>query len=181
MQYFAYKNKQAMRKITPKDVSKLKESGEALFLDVRTPAEIRREQLDDCTCVPHEKVASCPNLETLDRRKEIVLICGSGKRALLAAEALEKKGFENLSVMEGGVVQWRADGLPLTEGKGAISLERQVRIAAGAMVAVGALLAWTVSPAWIALPAFVGCGLVFAGITDTCGMGMLIARMPWNR
>ena len=45
----------------------------------------------------------------------------------------------------------------------------------------GALLAWLVHPGWLALPAFVGSGLVFAGITDTCGMGMLIARMPWNQ
>ena len=58
---------------------------------------------------------------------------------------------------------------------------RQVRIAAGALVFTGALLAWLVHPGWLALPAFVGSGLVFAGITDTCGMGMLIARMPWNQ
>lgn len=175
-----YKHKQ-MRKITPKDVAKLKESGEALFIDVRTPAEIRQDQLDDCTCVPHEKVASCPNLDVLDRRKEIVLICASGKRAVIAAEALEKKGFKNLTIMEGGVSQWKADGLPVKEGKGAIALERQVRIAAGLLVAVGAALTFFVNPAWLILPAFVGCGLVFAGLTDTCAMGMMIAKMPWNR
>jgi hypothetical protein len=60
-------------------------------------------------------------------------------------------------------------------------LERQVRIAAGSLVLLGALLAWLVHPAFIALSAFVGAGLVFAGLTDTCGMGMLLARMPWNQ
>ena len=99
----------------------------------------------------------------------------------MAAEALEGKGFTNLSVMEGGVNQWKSEGLPVKEGKGVMSLERQVRIAAGALVAIGAALAWSVSPAWVILPGFVGCGLVFAGITDTCGMGMMMAKMPWNK
>jgi hypothetical protein len=62
-----------------------------------------------------------------------------------------------------------------------MSLERQVRIAAGTLVLAGAMLGYFAHPYWIALPAFVGAGLVFAGITDTCGMGMMLARMPWNR
>ena len=75
---------------------------------------------------------------------------------------------------------WEAEGLPLNRGRKMMSLERQVRIAAGALVFTGALLGYFVNPAWIALSGFVGAGLIFAGITDTCGMGMLIARMPWN-
>jgi len=62
-----------------------------------------------------------------------------------------------------------------------MSLERQVRIAAGTMVFAGAILGYFVHPYWIGLSAFVGAGLVFAGITDTCAMGMMIARMPWNQ
>jgi len=72
-------------------------------------------------------------------------------------------------------------GLPVVRGKKAISLERQVRIAAGFLVLLGALLGWLVHPAFIGLSAFIGAGLVFAGVTDTCGMGMLLARMPWNQ
>jgi hypothetical protein len=67
-----------------------------------------------------------------------------------------------------------------------MSLERQVRIAAGSLVASGAALAALApDPLWqkigIGIAAFVGCGLVFAGITDSCAMGMLIAKMPWNQ
>jgi hypothetical protein len=71
--------------------------------------------------------------------------------------------------------------LTVVRGKKAISLERQVRIAAGLLVLVGAALGAFIHPAWIGLAAFVGAGLVFAGVTDTCGMGLLLARMPWNR
>lgn len=72
-------------------------------------------------------------------------------------------------------------GLPIVRGKKAVSLERQVRIAAGSLVLLGVALAWLVDPAFIGLSAFVGAGLIFAGITDRCGMAMLLARMPWNR
>jgi len=170
-----------MRKITPQDVRKLQHSGEALLLDVRTPAEIRQSELEACKCVPHEKVGACPDLDQLPRDREIIIICASGKRATMAAEALEGKGFTNLAIMEGGVNQWKSDGFPVKEGKGVMSLERQVRLAAGALVAIGAALAYFVNPAWILLPGFVGCGLVFAALTDTCAMGMMIAKMPWNR
>ena len=73
-----------------------------------------------------------------------------------------------------------AAGLPVVRGKKAISLERQVRIAAGSLVLVGAIGSLWFSPL-IWLSAFIGAGLVFAGVTDTCGMGLILARMPWNQ
>ena len=91
-------------------------------------------------------------------------------------------GLERAECREGGIEAWIATGHPVRRGeRAAMSLERQVRIAAGTLVALGSTAAWLLDPAWIALPAFVGSGLVFAGITDTCGMGLLLARMPWNR
>ena len=81
----------------------------------------------------------------------------------------------------GGTLAWDAAGLPVVRGKKTILLERQVRIAAGFLVLVGAVLALVVHPYFVGLSAFVGAGLMFAGITDSCGMGMLLAKMPWNR
>lgn len=106
------------------------------------------------------------------------VLCASGKRAGKAAELLEKRGIEAV-VVEGGLGACVASGLK-TEGKKVISLERQVRIAAGAIAATGALLALTVSASFAIVPLFVGCGLVFAGVTDWCGMAMLLAKAPWN-
>jgi hypothetical protein len=73
-------------------------------------------------------------------------------------------------------------GLPVQrDGGKVISMERQVRIAAGGLVLLGVLLAWKVHPAFIGLCSLVGAGLMFAGITDTCGMAMVLGKMPWNR
>ena len=94
---------------------------------------------------------------------------------------LQQAGLQNVINVEGGTQACTRTALPLVRGKKAMSLERQVRIAAGSLVVVGVTLGWFVHPVFFGLSAFVGSGLVFAGITDTCGMGMLLARMPWNR
>jgi hypothetical protein len=84
-------------------------------------------------------------------------------------------------VLDGGVNGWVAAGFPVVRGPGKLSLERQVRIAAGALAAVGGILGAFVNPLFGLLAAFVGGGLVFAGLTDTCGMAMLLAKLPYNR
>jgi rhodanese-related sulfurtransferase len=111
----------------------------------------------------------------------IYLICKSGKRATMAAEKFVAAGFDNVAVITGGTDAWVAAGLPVVRGKGVISLERQVRIAAGLLVLIGVVLGLTVNVWFIGLSAFVGAGLTFAGVTDTCGMAMILARMPWNK
>ena len=110
----------------------------------------------------------------------LYVVCRSGSRGQQACEKFLKAGFTNVVNIEGGTMACVEAGLPVVRGKKAISLERQVRIAAGSLVLLGAGLSF-VHPAFIGLSAFVGAGLVFAGITDTCGMGMILARMPWNQ
>jgi rhodanese-related sulfurtransferase len=107
-------------------------------------------------------------------------VCRSGGRSQQACEKFLKAGFANVVNVEGGTLACENTGLPLVRGKKVISLERQVRIAAGSLVLLGVVLGWLVHPYLVGLSAFVGAGLLFAGLTDTCGMGMLLARMPWN-
>jgi hypothetical protein len=111
----------------------------------------------------------------------LVLVCQSGGRARRAEEALQAAGMANLHVLDGGMAAWVAAGLPVTRRGARMSLERQVRIAAGSMAATGGFLALLVDPLFAAIPAFIGSGLVFAGLTDTCMLGMLLARLPYNR
>jgi len=152
----------------------------ALLLDVRTPAEYEEAHIEGSVLHPLTGL-------DVDRVKSLAgskggcfVICRSGNRAKQAAEMLSSAGVESIHILDGGMQAWESAGLPVTRGSKTMSLERQVRIAAGALVFTGAALGYFVNPAWIGLSAFVGAGLVFAGITDTCGMGMIIARMPWN-
>jgi hypothetical protein len=112
----------------------------------------------------------------------LYVICKSGARAAKAVEKFRAAGFDNVISVAGGTTAWADAGLPVVRGTSRIiSLERQVRIGAGSLVVLSVLLGWLVHPALFGLSAFVGAGLVFAGVTDWCGMGLLLARMPWNQ
>lgn len=165
--------------ISPKDLARKHEAGEPVrVVDVRTPVEFSEVHVPFAENIPLDQIRA----KNIDKREgPLYLICRSGSRARTACEKLHSEGISNVHVVSGGTEGWLAAGLEVTRGKKAISLERQVRIAAGALVFIGSLLALTVHPFFALLPAFVGAGLVFAGVTDTCGMGMLLARMPWNQ
>jgi rhodanese-related sulfurtransferase len=147
-----------------------------LVVDVRLPAEYRSVHLEPSVLLPLDEITR--RRSELPRHRELVLVCRTGARARLAAAELA--GFHT-RVLEGGIAAWQEAGHPVVEGKPHMSLERQVRVAAGALACTGGALAVAVSPWFGLLPAFVGAGLVYAGITDRCGMAMLLARLPYNR
>lgn len=151
------------------------------LLDVRTPGEFESAHIPGAYNVPLDTLGehAAEIRATVDA--PVVLVCQSGARARRAETVLGESGMPALHVLDGGVNGWTAAGQRVSRGPERISLERQVRIAAGSLAAVGGLLALLVSPLWAILPAFVGSGLVFAGVTDTCGMAMLLSRLPYNR
>jgi rhodanese-related sulfurtransferase len=147
------------------------------LIDVRTPAEFHEVHVRQAENVP---------LQSLDPARwkgatqPVYVLCQSGQRAQKACDQLEKAGVPVVHI-EGGTRACVEAGLDVVRGRKAMSLERQVRIAAGSLVLIGVALAWWVHPAFVFLSGFIGAGLVFAGVTDTCGMGMMLARMPWNQ
>lgn len=150
-----------------------------LLLDVRTPAEFSSLHIAGSLSHPLNGLDPLHVQKLLEGKERCVVICRSGNRARKAAELLATVS-PRPEVLDGGIAAWEASGLPLIKGRGVISLERQVRIAAGLLVLVGVILGTFISPIWYGLSAFVGAGLIFAGVTDTCGMAMMLARMPWN-
>ena len=165
--------------ISPARLDGLRRGGAAVeLIDVRTPAEFREQHAAGARNVPLDRLAP----DALEKSAgPLYVICRSGGRAEQACRKLIAAGHAGAVSVEGGTLAWERAGLPVVRGKKAVSLERQVRIAAGALVLLGAVLALAVSEWFALLPAFIGVGLVFAGVTDTCGMGMLLARMPWNQ
>lgn len=174
--------------ISPATFAELRRKGEKLTLiDVRTPAEYGEVHVDFARNIPLDQL-DAKAVAAVAADGPLYFVCKSGGRSQKACEKLLAAGIKDVVSIEGGTAACEAAGLPVVRGRKAMSLERQVRIAAGALVAIGAALAAFGPDApvnWKAIGAglagFVGCGLVFAGITDTCGMAMLIARMPWNQ
>jgi len=148
-------------------------------IDVRDRAEFANGS-EAALCLPvseinAESVRDFVSEHHLTADKKVVLLCARGMRAKQAANLLGALIPNRLAVVEGGRNAFSgAHAQP-------VSIERQVRIAAGALVLLGILGSVLVHPALIAVSAFVACGLVFAGITDWCGLGLLMLRMPWNR
>jgi rhodanese-related sulfurtransferase len=151
-----------------------------LLVDVREPAEHAGEKIPDSILFPLSKFdpAQIPS----DPNKKLVLYCRSGNRSQQAAQKLFTAGFTDVTHLSCGIGDWKEHGLPTQVNKNApISLMRQVQIVAGTLVFTGTILGAFVSPAFLFLSGFVGAGLMFAGITDTCAMAMLLAKLPYNQ
>ncbi len=167
--------------ISVNEVKKLVAKGAATsIIDVRTSGEFATEHVANSILLPVDSIE-----ENLEKVMAIpaprLLMCQSGNRASNAQKILEKHHIFGTMVITGGMNAYKTvAGSELIKNKNRMSLERQVRIAAGLLVLVGLGLS-VVHQGFLFLSAFVGCGLIFAGITDYCGMGMILAKMPWNK
>jgi rhodanese-related sulfurtransferase len=161
----------------------LNEGGNIELIDVRTPAEFREVHVAFARNVPLDQLNPAETMQFCRSSTErpLYVVCRGGDRGKQACERFLAAGFEDVVNIEGGTLACIEAGLPVVQGKKIVSLERQVRMAAGSLVLLGTLLGWFVHPGFFALSAFVGAGLVFAGITNTCGMAILLTRMPWNK
>jgi rhodanese-related sulfurtransferase len=176
-----------MKTISTQQFKKLfNENDKLTIIDVRSPVEFKSLSLAGATNIPLDILSSelvenhTKNLNATDQ--PVYLMCKGGQRAKLANEKLQQLGQEIVCI-EGGMDGLSQDNsLPFHKDPAAgLSLERQVRIAAGSLVLLGVILGTIIHPAVYLLSAFVGAGLVFAGATDWCGMGLLLAKMPWNK
>lgn len=157
------------------------------IIDVRTAAEVESQSLEGSAHFPLQDI-NCTEIKTYlreqghDPEQPIYMLCASGQRATRAAEQLKDDLECPLVIIEGGIGALSAAGISVQQGSGkTISLERQVRIAVGSLVALSVVLGSLLNPWFYALAGLVGAGLAVAGITGSCAMAMLLARMPWNR
>lgn len=170
--------------ISPRELAALRESGKPIdLIDVRTPLEFREVHATDARNVPLDQIH--PDTVLQGKRapsdQPLYLICRSGARGQQACQKLQQCGFNDVVNVEGGTLAWEKSGLPVVRGRKSVSLQRQVQMIAGSLVILGSVLGWLVHPACMALPAAVGAGLLFTGLTDNCLMGLMLAKMPWNR
>ena len=164
-------------KVSPTELRRMLDSSSAVeLIDVRSPGEFAAGHIPTAVNIPMEQLES----RLADVGREVVLICQGGTRARTCCEWIANQ--RSAAVLEGGTNAWHKAGYPLVKNsRSRWSLERQVRLGAGLLVLLGTVMSLVGSYAWVFLAMFVGTGLTFAGLTDICGMGLLLARMPWNR
>ena len=167
--------------ITPDEAARLLREGGATLVDVREADEHARERIPGARNLPLSRLEEAEL--AVHQGKPVLFHCRSGARTAGNADRLAAKaGLCEAYVVEGGLDAWKRAGLPVAEDRRQpLELMRQVQIAAGSMVVLGVLLGAFVTPGFYILSGFVGAGLVFAGVTGTCGLAHVLRMMPWNR
>jgi rhodanese-related sulfurtransferase len=156
------------------------ENGDIHLVDVREQVEFAGGRVKGASLLPLGELEK--RHSELDHSKPIYVMCRTGRRSAEAQRKLHALGFTKVVNVSGGVEAWKKEGLPVERDEHAPwSIERQVRFTAGLLVLTGVLLSLFVHPYFIVLSGFVGFGLAFTATIDWCGMGLLIAKMPWNR
>ncbi|MEV0116914.1 rhodanese-like domain-containing protein [Streptomyces sp. NPDC050844] len=157
--------------------------GEFTVIDVRTPGEYAGGHLPGAHNVPLDRLDEAADaLRAASARTPLLVVCASGARSAKGCARLADLGVE-AATLAGGTGAWAADGHPVERPAGARTtwpMDRQVRLAAGSLVLLGFLAGLVWPPAhW--LSGAVAAGLVFSGVTNTCGMAVLLAKLPHNR
>jgi rhodanese-related sulfurtransferase len=152
---------------------------ELRIIDVRTTGEFESAHIPGAYNVPLDQLPE-HSRELSSVQQTVVLVCQSGARAAKAEESLRAAGLCNMRLLEGGMGAWSTAGLPVKVTKARWSLERQVRLVAGSIVLISILL--SIAFPWTRfIGGFIGAGLTFAALSNTCAMGMMLAKLPYNR
>lgn len=172
-----------MRFVTPAQLCLLMAAGKPVeLLDVRTPPEFNNAHVPGARLLPLDDLNVEAYLQHHEPGQPVYVLCQAGPRARKAIEQFERCGCFDGVLVEGGIQAWIDAGLSVNRGKSnMLPLMRQVQIVVGTLSAIGSALALLVSRWFAVVPLFLGCGLLFAGVTGTCGMAILLAKMPWNR
>lgn len=171
----------SLEMISPRDASSLLEQDpQAKILDVRSALEFSQVHIEHSLNIPIDMISAKIN-ELSQSKQNYLVLCHTGNRAAMAADMLIQSGIHTVKVMEGGIIRWQKEKLPVTKGRGGMSLERQVRLIAGSLVLLGIMTSWLLHWAFIFVSVFVGSGLIYAGLTDNCLMGMLLMKLPYNK
>ncbi len=93
-----------IKALSPGLLENLLEDKDTIILDVRAKSELKNGKIENSINIP------LPDLrykyDELDKDKNIIIYCGLGPRAALAASILKNKGFEKLSILAGGYTGW---------------------------------------------------------------------------
>jgi rhodanese-related sulfurtransferase len=168
-----------LEKIEAKELQQLLAEG-CCLVDVREPVEHAEERIAGAQLIPLGQLDK--RASEVSRTQPVVVMCRGGKRGEQAMRTLQSRGFSQVRNLEGGILAWKAAGLPIeTTARKVLPLMQQVQLTIGLCVLTGAILALTVDARWAFLCAFFGAGLTMAGSTGWCGLAILMSKMPWNK
>ncbi|MFC4701455.1 rhodanese-like domain-containing protein [Glaciecola siphonariae] len=170
----------SLQDISPQQAKQMCDSGGAVLIDVREPAEHSSKHIPNSKLLPLGRI-SASDIE--DSQQNLVIYCQKGMRGKKACEKLIKDN-PKLKVFNivGGIENWEQCGFDTQRGQSTVMpLDRQVQLSIGVLLLLFSALTMGVSFNFIWAVVVIGSGLVVAGSTGFCGLGRVIAMMPWNQ
>lgn len=156
---------------------------EFVVVDVRTPGEYASGHLPGAYNIPLDRLdRAAEALKSASKRGQLLVVCASGARSGQACELLAGCGIEAAN-LTGGTQAWieRGHNVRRVGGKRAVwPMDRQVRFTAGSLVLAGLLLGRK-APKLRLLSAGIATGLIYSGVSGTCGMAAVLSKLPFNQ
>lgn len=168
-----------MKTVSISELKELMSQSEVNLIDVRSKNEYEACHIPGAVNIPLDSVNPQEIINKYENQ-DIYIVCQAGGRSAKACEMVASCNHEQVYNVVGGTGAWESAGFDVVKDSSKISIQRQVQMLAGGIVLLGALLSYSISREFILLSAFIGAGLLITGLTNTCGMGLLLAKMPWN-
>ena len=166
------------RYVSAQEANLMVQAGEAVLVDVRETDEYATLHIEGTLLQPLSVLRSLP--PDCEAAKAAIYFCNSGRRTSASTSVLDERRPENAFILEGGIEAWQRAGLPVIQGTGPLPIMRQVHIAAGSLIVIFLLIGQSV-PFFRLFAVFIGLGFLASGLTGTCGMSIILKKMPWNK
>jgi len=101
----------SVRDLTPQDVARGLEENRIVLVDVREPNETALERIPGSVLIPLSEFD--PAAIPVPEGRDVVFSCRSGRRSIAASLAAQEQGFSYSSHLAGGILAWKAAGLPI--------------------------------------------------------------------
>ena len=151
-----------------------------ILIDVRNGSEYDEKSIPNAIMINKDKlVDNFDAYKGLIGNRTIIVHCKAGVRGLNTAKAIAPLTQNKVYNLEGGIEGWQGAGFRVISS--GVSIMRQVQMAAGSIIIIFTLLGFFVDRRFLFVSLFVGCGLLFAGVTGFCGLAVFFKMMPWNQ
>lgn len=106
------------KSLKPAELTHLINSGNAVVIDLSASSEFEKGHIVGSRNVQPAQLTPAHKLLVSAKQSPVVLVCRTGNASATAAKVLKKAGFEQVSVLDGGIPAWQAADLPLVKGRG---------------------------------------------------------------
>lgn len=178
-----------VHQITASAAKEFLDQSKAILIDVREPNECKEQSIKGSISMPLSTFSQDAFDELIERNidKKIIIHCKAGGRSnSVCQKVIQFNPKLEVYNLHGGIMACEKVGFDIAAEPSCcaakkMTIMQQTQLSIGVCVLMGALLGYIFSPFFLIIPAFFGAGLIWAGISGTCNLSLILAKMPWNK